>query len=67
MSFCNKGEVAGTKDLQMTRFTDYGRMQKSGLPGIAPLIGKGVPSGLPGPSSGVAVLTGDSDIFHFAH
>ena len=45
--FCNKGKLVGTKDFQITRFTDkdlqktsfYGKVQMSGLTGITPLIG----------------------------
>ena len=46
MSFCNKWEVVGTKDLQITRFIEedlqktsfYGKTERSGLSGITPLI-----------------------------
>ena len=64
------------EDLEKTRF--YGKMERSGLTGITPLICNlavgqfslflpGVPSGLTGPPLGVTVLSEDPDIFCFAH
>ena len=65
MNFCNSGEVAGTKDVQTTSLQKiyrnhcYGKRYMSGLPEF--------PQGVTGPPLGVAVLTGDHDIFCFAH
>ena len=73
MSFCNKERVWGTKDLQKTRFAEkvlqktsfFGKMQRSGLTGITPLICTSpgpvflswVPSGLTGPTLEWLTLT----------
>ena len=71
MGFCNNGEIVGTKDLQITRFTEnvqktfYGKTWANWHHSFDLL--SCVPSGLTGPPSGVAVRTGDHDIFSFVH
>ena len=64
MSFCNKKEIVGTKDLQITRLQKiYIKVWAYWNHSFDML--SWVPSGLIGPPLGVAVLTPDQDIFFF--